>query len=66
MKKYLFNYNKNDRAIKKALTMLFWYKRGVPNYYDYDIWYIMYYGIPKFLYYLDWLNSTRPLVNLFL
>lgn len=51
MKKYLFTYNENDRAVKKALTMLFWRKRGVPNYYDYDIWYIMYYGIPKFLYY---------------
>lgn len=51
-KKYLFRATKeDDSAIRKALTMLFWHKRGVPDYYDFDIWYIMQYGKVKFLYY---------------
>lgn len=52
MKKCLFRATKEeDSAVRKALTMLFWHKRGIPNYYDFDIWYIMQYGKVKFLYY---------------
>ena len=51
-KKYLFRATKeDDSAIRKALTMLFWHKRGAPDYYDFDIWYIMYYGTLRFLCY---------------
>ena len=51
-KKYLFRTTREeDGAIRKVLTMMFWHKRVVPDYHDYDIWYIMHYGKLRFLYY---------------